>query len=234
MREVGASGTMALTVRRVCEACNTGWLSDVEAATEPLLAPMFRGLPQLLTVDTATRCATWVLKTVLLSTLTMGDPLPLKPFHDLYASRMPSGQTVIWSGYRPDFKLLIHARPLQSKASQGSGINDGLHGMIILGHVVLGVITKFGTQPLDPMRLPGQQLRAVWPPPPVGHAVWPPPSPISDAHLARGSIRHTTTCLARSEAVGFLGPALIASTQSPVSFSPDSALSGRYGSAIPC
>ena len=185
VREVGASGTMALTVRRVCESCNTGWLSELEAATEPLLAPMFAGLPQLLTGDTATTLATWVLKTVLISTLSFGDPLPLAPFHDLYASRLPSDQTVIWSGYRPDFKLLLHARPLQSKASQGSGVNDGLHGMIILGHVVLGVITKFGTQPLGPVRLPGQQLRAVWPPPPVGDAVWPPPSPMSDALLAQ-------------------------------------------------
>jgi hypothetical protein len=51
--------------RDVCEACNNGWMSDLENRAQPILAPMLADQPQVLTALDQATLATWATKTML-------------------------------------------------------------------------------------------------------------------------------------------------------------------------
>lgn len=45
----------------VCENCNSGWMSDIESRTKPILAPLIRGIfPRKLSTRDQARLAIWV------------------------------------------------------------------------------------------------------------------------------------------------------------------------------
>ncbi len=52
-----------MTVRAFCQSCNSGWMSELEAATKPTLSPMLKGVPKVLGTtderlsDAAAQCA---------------------------------------------------------------------------------------------------------------------------------------------------------------------------------
>jgi hypothetical protein len=46
-------------LRVVCEVCNTGWMSGIERAAQPILTPMILGQPRHLTIDEQRTIATW-------------------------------------------------------------------------------------------------------------------------------------------------------------------------------
>jgi hypothetical protein len=184
-RTVGAAGRFALTTRSVCCSCNGGWMSTLEANVEPILGPMFSGLPTLLTDDRAELLSIWALKTALVLTLTWDRGLPPQPFHELYDTRQPSSSTTVWCGYRPDFMLRQDTRPLQSNSADASGFPDGFMATAWLGHVVIVVDSHFlGCAPRNVV-VSQQDAVTIWPleahPEP---RVWPPPITISDAHIS--------------------------------------------------
>jgi hypothetical protein len=185
-RTVPAKGEFNHTVRLVCKACNNGWLADLEGTTEPVLTPMIGAQPQLLTDDTATTLATWVLKTVLVANVAFDiATLPSTPLHDLYADRRASDRTVVWCAYRPDFGIGLRSNPQQSFASLGSGENDGVHATMHIGHVLLGVRVRFGPYDPRPLIVPYRihEQRIIWPPTEWRDRSWPPPRPLSDQYL---------------------------------------------------
>jgi hypothetical protein len=186
VRVVGAAGRLTMTVRRTCKSCNNGWMSQLEVATEPVLAPMFGGSPQLLTDEKARVLATWMLKTSLVASLAFGNMLPPTPYEELYATRAASDRTMVWCAHRPDFSLRLQTTPLQSKASRGSGVHDGLHTTMVLGHAVFGMVTRFGAPVRSPpVVLSAFEQRGVWPLATIRERVWPPARPLSDARLAQ-------------------------------------------------
>jgi hypothetical protein len=182
-REVGSAGTFNQTVRLVCELCNRGWMSDLEAAVEPVLAPMFGGQPQLLSGYRADLVATWATKTSLVMTLSWAADLPREPFEQLYRDRRPSDSTTVWCAYRSEFLLRQDYKPLQSKWATPSGYPDHFNSSLIFGHVVLGVASRFlGCPPASPLLDATSQV-TVWPPACRSSATWPPPRPVSDERL---------------------------------------------------
>lgn len=55
------------TARAFCESCNTGWMSDLEGITQPILTPLILGHPEphQLDVSALETIALWAAKTVL-------------------------------------------------------------------------------------------------------------------------------------------------------------------------
>lgn len=54
-----------IVVRDVCEECNTGWMHELEEAAEPVLTPMLRDEPRVLSATEQHTVATWATKTML-------------------------------------------------------------------------------------------------------------------------------------------------------------------------
>ena len=82
------------TVRAVCDDCNHGWLSQLEAAAKPVLTPLILGQPMELSVDDQRLIATWSCKTALVAMLSSSDEqraqgygVPPTEYQALYATR---------------------------------------------------------------------------------------------------------------------------------------------------
>jgi hypothetical protein len=79
------------TVRMVCAACNSGWLSALESAAKPVLTPLIRGESRRLPDDDQALIASWTCKTALVSLLISSDEtqpgVPPGEYTGLYEQR---------------------------------------------------------------------------------------------------------------------------------------------------
>ena len=57
--------SIKLTVRAVCEGCNSGWMSDIENLAKPVLLPMIHGRPVRLGGPEQRAVAIWTIKTAI-------------------------------------------------------------------------------------------------------------------------------------------------------------------------
>jgi hypothetical protein len=57
-------GQPGVVVRAICEPCNTGWMSRMEAAMRLVIEPMIRGVKTALSLQEQLDVATWASKTV--------------------------------------------------------------------------------------------------------------------------------------------------------------------------
>lgn len=65
----------SMTVRRVCDDCNNGWMSRLEKKVQPVLTPMLAGRTRALNAEDQGTLATWAAKTVLAFDLTRTEPV---------------------------------------------------------------------------------------------------------------------------------------------------------------
>ena len=82
------------TVRMVCAKCNNGWLSELEGAAKPIIAPLIRGEARCLPYEDQALIAAWTCKTALVSLLMSSDEaraggygVPPPEYTALYAQR---------------------------------------------------------------------------------------------------------------------------------------------------
>lgn len=78
------------TSRRVCRACNTGWMATLETATIPTLRPKVQGdvRKKVLTVGELATVARWALKTAMcVQLIDDRDVIPDDHYRRLYATR---------------------------------------------------------------------------------------------------------------------------------------------------
>jgi hypothetical protein len=68
-------------VRRVCQRCNSEWMSQLEVRAKPLLEPMFDGKPVTLEQDEQAVVAAWVVKTLIMLDLWRPKPNAFSPSH---------------------------------------------------------------------------------------------------------------------------------------------------------
>lgn len=85
------------TVRAPCVKCNTGWMSRLEAAVQPILTPLAKGEPKVLTVEDQLILARWVcLKTMAAESNLRGEQVTFR--HERHRFRrtldIPSGFSV--------------------------------------------------------------------------------------------------------------------------------------------
>jgi hypothetical protein len=85
----------------VCNNCNTGWMSRLEAAAKPILTAAIKrtGVPILFTAPEQLIAAAWALKTVLVFQGSHGGSIA-PPFHASYLrdQNEPPDQVVVWCG----------------------------------------------------------------------------------------------------------------------------------------
>src|ERR1700737_138002 len=61
-----SAGHIAAKTRSVCKMCNTGWMSDLEQRSKPLLVGMMKGQTRTLYLVSQRIVATWAYKTALM------------------------------------------------------------------------------------------------------------------------------------------------------------------------
>lgn len=87
------------TVKSVCGRCNGGWMSRLETAAEPLLAPILHGDSVVLSPQHAITLSTWIYKTVLMvheQGITEHSLIPHRHYTHLFHQRTPPREVRMW------------------------------------------------------------------------------------------------------------------------------------------
>ena len=178
-----SSAGMDLKLRRVCGACNNGWMSDLEAAAQPVLAPMIEGWPTTLSADQQEIAAAWAMKTALVCALTGGVPAPTFFEESDYRTFRGTGRPLegahVWIGRYAG----VSAATIGGTYLGGKDVGtEGCAMTLTLGRLTLQALTLRGGGPAFGG---GEWLDAVRPLWPVFDDAlsWPPPRGITDDEL---------------------------------------------------
>ena len=185
-----AKGTDIVT-RRVCDACNFGWLNDLEGAARPYITSMVEGRKTRLPPAAQTIVAAWAAKTALMLRFVR------QPFHPPNSSdlrhlrneRKPPSSATVWlawheGGAQAWCQLLRQQlRPVRQPAVQSFWAE---WATLMFGCLVLQIL-QFETAPGPLMLNVSQKDRSfvvrIWPLPGSG-AYWPPLRCLDDQTLA--------------------------------------------------
>jgi hypothetical protein len=190
------------TLKDVCVACNTGWMSQIEAIAKDLALPLVRGEHRFLDQKDQMLISGWSYMKILV--LERADRrqqmIPKRRYQRVFAAAQRGGMTV------PPTASVFIAAHIGALAGQyqhrgllprGSTATrpDLFVGTFTIGHLVVQVIENLeGPGHVIPERetiVEGRD-RQIWPPtkpnrriwPPGGGIRWPPPAPFSDLELA--------------------------------------------------
>lgn len=183
------AGVFTQTVRDVCEGCNNGWMSDLEAAAKPLLSGPMTDQPRSYSIIEQHEVATWAVKTVLVAVRAAPGSQEIAPpeMHREFARRRsPLPNSIVWIGrydgegeWPTTFKL--HGAGYEPRDHpEGEHPIKGFHAVFAVGHLALCV---FGIP--DGPRVDGysnRKRRLIWPNV-DGDVVWPPPDSMSETDL---------------------------------------------------
>lgn len=173
-----------LRTNAVCEECNMGWLSDLEAAVAGFVGPMIVGQPMLLQTEAQKAVAAWAYKTVLLMQMIRPSGLRVIPperFRQLHDNLRPPSDVRVWLARRDGGNAVHDALNEIRVAGPGLAV-PGFFSLLALGRIVILVAgrlapgserMRIGSE-VDP-RITAQ----VWPASsrPVA---WPPEEPLED------------------------------------------------------
>jgi hypothetical protein len=158
---VGFESTNAdVTVKRVCERCNTGWMHALEDHVIPFLRPWMRGERQRLVRSDQEVIAAWALKTAMMLQFTPmyrgGQVIPAHQYAELYARRRspPDGIEAFigMEENEPPPGALFGLRPLAVDRSMFSGLVTtrsrllAYEATMIARHLVFKVLGHAGSE----------------------------------------------------------------------------------------
>jgi hypothetical protein len=156
------------TVKSVCEDCNNGWMSKLEAVAKPYLLALIEGKPRVVGANPRDVMATWIVKTALVAGSKFDPPAPRVFYNDLRATRRPGSTTRVWIGKVPYLQAhYIDWRPADfyNAADGPPEHKNGLAAVLSVGHLAMYVV---GWTDLKPNLTPvftrfGSTLVRIWP-----------------------------------------------------------------------
>jgi hypothetical protein len=172
---------LQVKVRRVCAACNGGWMARLEEQTKPLLLPWVRGQrTRLLSADQQTM-AVWATKTVMMLQFTPihkgGMVIADNLYREVYAHQdLPPATIWVWLGIendQPPQGALLGLHGMSVDHAGFSGLAPlrerylGFEATMIARHLVLKVMGHAGRAAIDLSKqvvIPaGVELTPIWP-----------------------------------------------------------------------
>jgi hypothetical protein len=92
------ASTLEVRVKRVCEVCNHGWMSDLENGTKRLLVWLMEARSLYLSPEDQAQVALWATKTAMMLGFThpRRRKIPDTDYHYLYKHREPPPFTSVW------------------------------------------------------------------------------------------------------------------------------------------
>jgi hypothetical protein len=155
------------TVQGVCEVCNNGWLSDVQAAARPTLLPLFtKPRRRVVGVEAQRALVTWAYRAALLVGVKAGDAaIPKSDLHDFFRTREPpvtSEVVMVLSAHR-GYTYLDHRLIRVQEAGQPRPVaTNGSATLVCVGHAGFYVVRWDDVKPQTGLnRLYGSYRRSV-------------------------------------------------------------------------
>jgi hypothetical protein len=178
--------TFEIVTAKVCDDCNTGWMSGLEAAVKPHLIPLLEHHP-LRVLDAPARrvLATWAAKTALALALANPGAVPIDPaiYRELERRRtLPPARTFVWlASYRGTHGAYTHQSDLT--ATDGSASAPGYAVTFSIAHVVFQVLGHAHPHRRHVAMPAGweQAVQPIWPG--AGLVEWPAPRYLDDPRL---------------------------------------------------
>jgi hypothetical protein len=185
-----------------CHACNTGWMSDLEKAAAPLLAPLISGdrSKRELTPEAQATIAFWGAKTAL--TCQYVNPpesryVPPIACREMRAEQRPPHGTRVWiAGHVGDlWSAFYHLEPLRiwtvhqvpEVDEDGRPKINSYTATLGLGHLLIHVLYFANVEiPREKDAFPfAFRVRPIWPDPTP--CTWPPGRPLTNAEASHMS-----------------------------------------------
>jgi hypothetical protein len=133
-----------LKVRRVCEGCNTSWMSDLETDAQPIVGPLVQGQASTLAEGEQQIVAFWAVKTAMMLQFASGGPQPIPSDHigELYearCSRIPPAGCQVWVGTCHGTPTGYHSGQGMSLELASGAVANGYGITLAVGHLALRV-----------------------------------------------------------------------------------------------
>lgn len=172
-------------VRKVCTACNSGWMARLEDESIPILDPLIRGLElQIVTRRQQRAIAVWATKTAMMCDLTQAQPLlRVDQRRRMRTHRAIPGSTRVWLGACRELNPIVINQTVRidmtNLDSPSTPFPDGFYAPIKIGHLCLYVY--FAQTDVVVRHLPIYHLglARIWPRR-GGDIAWPPPGMPTD------------------------------------------------------
>lgn len=173
--EFPSGNKIDLKVRRTCEQCNTGWMSDLEHAAKPIIEPMIRAEQTLLGPREQEVVARWATKTAMMLDLVGPGQQEIPPEHllHLFETGNPPANVRVWLAARtlieeerlPSVEMLYaHTGALRFQLSTGE--LDGYLSTLAPGFLVcqvLGLLPLEQYPPFEHGTVREEPIVHVWP-----------------------------------------------------------------------
>lgn len=183
-RDMGTRPPYQQTVKSFCAACNSGWMSDLEAEAQRVLTPLILGQIGTIVEDDQATLAVWVQKTALTAMLVSSEEeraagygLPSSEYTDLYARRdrvQPLDASMFWVGrYEGDpgfWSVRVTPLAVRIAGVAEPELPQAYAMTIVLGQLVLHGL-RFTTPALEIGVTTGLGMPQLWPP--LGPLSWP-------------------------------------------------------------
>lgn len=197
----GTSKNMpGLVTNKVCRRCNNEWMSRLEKAVEPVMAPLMLGENTKLNIDDQTLLARWFLKTI------MAYDVNAKRTRDCYftldermalmsALAIPPDVMVFLAHYRgnPGYNIIVregHYQEIDHALRQHDKSlpkTQGYTPTVVIKQLALQVFSFRRTKEFDALfsgfDIPNWRRGSIQISPTVGEVIWPPEFALDDTAL---------------------------------------------------
>jgi hypothetical protein len=173
-----------IVVRDVCVACNTGWMHRLETEAQPVLTPMLKDEPRVLTATEQHIAATWATKTMLTmqgANMTRERYVTPERYRWFAEHRAPLSASHVWLcryGDRSRWPLSIHqmGMTIEPPGRPAPEIGDPMNGFGVvyaIGPLAFwlfgydlpgGVLTRVGSDDAHGLIWPALGPDIRWPP----------------------------------------------------------------------
>lgn len=154
-------------VQGVCEACNSGWLSEIQTAARPTLLPLFtKPRKRVVGVDAQHALVAWAYRAALLVGVKAGEAaIPESDLHDFHRTREPPDScevVMVLSAHRGYTYLDQRLIRVQEAGRPRPTAPNGFATLVCVGHVGFYVVRWDEVKPQTGLsRLYGTYRRSV-------------------------------------------------------------------------
>ena len=155
------------TVRRVCGACNNGWMNDLENAVEPVLINLIQARETVLKTADAMLLAKWAVKTAIIRSFMDNDrSLSATETSYLYEHQKPRASWFVVLGRTYTPALLDQTRHFRGHSSASVASRGGDSNVHVQQHVLnIGEMLLISTSLVGPpevVQRPREVLRRIF------------------------------------------------------------------------
>jgi hypothetical protein len=172
-------------IRAVCEPCNTGWMSDLETAVQPLIEPMIKGYNGSLTTDEQITVSTWAsMKTAVFEYVWTDEPILTATDREVIMTqnRPPASVQVRLAAVESNgYPLRALGRAYELRAIGGKALCLTLTIGVLVAQVFGG--PGAGNHRFHQVTRTGTNFNAIFPPQ-LQTVAWPPVVLLDDTSLA--------------------------------------------------